>query len=51
VIVGQRTNLVEHVDKLAILRDGTLQLFEPREPSAHSTATIIPLHRAAPQPL
>jgi PrtD family type I secretion system ABC transporter len=51
VIVGQRTSLLEHVDRLAFLRDGTLQLVERREAPSYSSAAVIPLHRATPQPL
>jgi len=51
VIVGQRTTLLEHVDRMAILRDGTLQLVERRESPAYSPAAVVPLHRATPQPL
>ncbi|HTJ19789.1 MAG TPA: ATP-binding cassette domain-containing protein [Steroidobacteraceae bacterium] len=51
VIVGQGTSLLEYVDRMAILRDGTLQLVERRESPSHAAATIVPLHRATPQPL
>lgn len=51
VIVGQRTALLEHVDRMAILRDGTLQLIERRESPLHLPAAVVPLHRASPQPL
>jgi len=51
VIVGQRTSLLEHVDSMAILRDGTLQLVERRQSPAYSPAAVVPLHRATPQPL
>jgi ABC-type protease/lipase transport system fused ATPase/permease subunit len=51
VIVGQRTSLLEHVDRMAILRDGTLQLVERREPPSYSPAAVVPLHRVTPQPL
>jgi ABC-type protease/lipase transport system fused ATPase/permease subunit len=51
VIVGQRTSLLEHVDGMAILRDGTLQVVERRELPSHAPAAIVPLHRATPQPL
>jgi ABC-type protease/lipase transport system fused ATPase/permease subunit len=51
VIVGQRTTLLEHVDRMAILRDGTLQVVERRESPAYSSAAVVPLHRATPQPL
>jgi PrtD family type I secretion system ABC transporter len=51
VIVGQRTSLLEHVDRMAFLRDGTLQLVERRESPAFSPATVVPLHRATPQSL
>ena len=51
VIVDQRTSLLEHVDRLAFLRDGTLQLLERREPQSRPEAAVVPLHRPAPQPL
>ncbi len=51
VIVEQRTSLLEHVDGMAFLRDGTLQLVERRESPPCPTATVVPLHRAVPQPL
>jgi PrtD family type I secretion system ABC transporter len=51
VIVGQRTSLLEHVDGMAILREGTLQLIERRESPSRSSAAVIPLHRATLQPL
>jgi ATP-binding cassette, subfamily C, type I secretion system permease/ATPase len=51
VIVGQRTSLLEHVDRMAILRDGTLQGVERLESPAYSPAAIVPLHRPTPQPL
>jgi ATP-binding cassette, subfamily C, type I secretion system permease/ATPase len=52
VIVGQRTGLLEHVDMMAFLRDGTLQPVERTEsPPLHSAAAVVPLHRPTPQPL
>ncbi|HXS90565.1 MAG TPA: ATP-binding cassette domain-containing protein [Steroidobacteraceae bacterium] len=52
VIVGQRTGLLEHVDRMAFLRDGTLQSVERRElPPLPSAAAVVPLHRPTPQPL
>jgi PrtD family type I secretion system ABC transporter len=51
VIVGQRTSLLEHVDRMAILRDGTLQVVERLESPSYSPAAIVPLHRPTPQPL
>jgi PrtD family type I secretion system ABC transporter len=51
VIVGQRTGLLEHVDRMAFLRDGTLQLVERRESPSYSPAAVVPLHRATPQSL
>ena len=51
VIVEQRTSLLEHVDGMAFLRDGTLQLVERLESPPYSTASVVPLHRPIPQPL
>ena len=51
VIVGQRTTLLEHVDRMAILRDGTLQVVERRELPSYAPAAVVPLHRATRQPL
>ena len=51
VIVDQRTSLLEHVERLAFLRDGTLQPLERREPQSRPEAAVVPLHRPAPQPL
>jgi PrtD family type I secretion system ABC transporter len=52
VIVGQRTGLLEYVDRMAFLRDGTLQPVERMEsPPLHAAAAVIPLHRPMPQPL
>jgi ABC-type protease/lipase transport system fused ATPase/permease subunit len=52
LIVGQRTGLLEHVDSMAFLRDGTLQSVERRElPPLASAAAVVPLHRPTPQPL
>jgi PrtD family type I secretion system ABC transporter len=51
VIFGQCGKLAEHVDRLAILRDGMLQSFEPMEPLPYSSAAVVPLHRPAIQPL
>lgn len=51
VILGQRTSLLEHVDRMAFLRDGTLQPVERRESPSYSTAAVVPLRHPAPQPL
>jgi PrtD family type I secretion system ABC transporter len=52
VIVGQRTSLLEHVDRMAFLRDGTLQPVERRElPPLPAAGAVVPLHRPTPQPL
>lgn len=51
VIVGQCAKLAEHVDRLAILRDGMLQSFEPMEPLPYSSAAVVPLHRPVTQQL
>lgn len=51
VIVGQRTAELEHVDRFAILRDGSLQTFERTELPSPASATVVPLQRPAPQPL
>jgi ABC-type protease/lipase transport system fused ATPase/permease subunit len=51
VIVGQRIGLLQHVDRMAFLRDGTLQLVERRESPSYSPAAVAPLRRATPQPL
>ena len=52
VIVGQRIGLLEHVDRMAFLRDGTLQAVERREaPPLPLAADVVPLHRPTPQPL
>jgi len=51
VIVGQRTSLLEHVDGMAILRDGVLQFVEHLQSPSYAAAAVIPLHRATPQPL
>ena len=51
VIAEQRTCLLQHVDGMAFLRDGTLQLVERLESQQYSTATVVPLHRPIPQPL
>jgi len=51
VIVGQGTSPLEYVDRMAILRGGTLQLVERRESPSHAAATSVPLHGATPQPL
>ena len=51
VIVEQRTRFLEHVDGMAFLRDGTLQLVERLEAPPYSTAAVVPLHRPISQPL
>jgi ABC-type protease/lipase transport system fused ATPase/permease subunit len=51
VIVGQRTVELEHVDRFAILRDGTLQTFERTELPSCPGAAVVPLQRPTPQPL
>lgn len=51
VIFGQRASLLEHVDRMAILRDGTLYAVERRESQPFSTAAVVSLPRPSPQPL
>ena len=51
VIVEQRTRFLEHVDGMAFLRDGTLQLVERLESQPYPTAAVVPLHRPVAQPL
>lgn len=51
VIVGQRTGELEHVDRFAILREGSLQTFERTELPARPGAVVVPLQRPAVQQL
>jgi PrtD family type I secretion system ABC transporter len=52
VILGQDTSLLEHADRMAILRDGTVHVVERTDSPPHATATVVtPMHRPAPQPL
>jgi ABC-type protease/lipase transport system fused ATPase/permease subunit len=51
VIVGQRTVELEHVDRFAILREGMLQTFERTELPSRPGDAVVPLQRAASQPL
>ena len=51
VVFGQRASLLEHVDRMAILRDGTLYAVERRESQPFSTAAVVSLPRPSPQPL
>jgi ABC-type protease/lipase transport system fused ATPase/permease subunit len=50
VIVGQRTSLLEHVDRMAFLRDGTLQLVPRIELDPRSNAAVVAMDRPGMQP-
>src|SRR5262249_4248154 len=46
VLVGHRPNLMEHVDKIAVLKEGALEAFGPRAAVlSRMGATVRPLHR------
>ena len=48
---GEPFIVLEHLDGMAFLRDGTLQLVERLESQQYPTAAVVPLHRPIPQPL
>jgi PrtD family type I secretion system ABC transporter len=46
IMLGQRTSLVEHVDRLAILRDGSLRVLDRDDAeSMHTPAAVVPFQR------
>ena len=51
VIFGQRAGLLAHVDRMAILRDGTLYAIERRASQPCSSEAVVSLPRPSPQPL